>query len=228
MLPYEDDPMRTCKSKNFIIKVMLLVALARPRFDAQELFFGKIGVFPYVVQEPTKRNSFNRVVGTLETKPLTSVRREVMRSYLIEKVLPAIKAKWPREDLGNPIFIQQDNARTHIDHDDAEFCREANKDGFNIRLICQPANSSDLNVLDLGFFNAIQSLQYKESPTTVDELVNVVVKSFETFPTVKSNHIFMTLQLCMIEIMKEKGSHKYKIPHFKKAMLEKKANFQLK
>ena len=99
----------------------------------------------------------------------------------------------------------------HIDHDDAEFCREANKDGFNIRLMCQPANSPDLNVLDLGFFNAIQSLQYKESLTTVDELVNVVVKSFENFPTVKSNHIFLTLQLCMIEIMKEKGSHKYKI-----------------
>ena len=135
------------------------------------------------MQEPTKWNSVNRVAGTLETKSLTSVRREVMRSYLIEKVLPAIKAKWPREDLGNPIFFQQDNARTHIDHDDAEFCREANKDGFNIRLMCQLANSPDFNVLDLEFFNTIQSLQYKESPTTVDELVNVVVKSFETFPT---------------------------------------------
>ena len=156
-LPYEDDPMRTCKNKNFIEKVMFLVALARLRFDAQgnAIFFGKIGVFPFVVQEPAKRNSVNRVAGTLETKPLTLVRREVMRSYLIEKVLPAIKAKWPREDLGNPIFIQQDNARTHNDHDDAEFCLEANKDGFNIRLTCQPANSLDLNVLDLGFFNAI-------------------------------------------------------------------------
>ena len=109
----------------------------------------------------------------------------------------------------------------HIDHDDDEFCREANKDGFNIRLMCQHANSPDLNVLDLGFFSAIQSLQYKESPTTVDELVNDVVKSFETFPIVKFNHIFLTLQLCMIEIMKEKGSHKYKIPHVKKAVLEK-------
>ena len=37
----------------------------------------------------------------------------------------------------------------------------------------------------------------------------------------KSNHIFLILQLCMIEIMKEKGSHKYKIPHVKKEMLEK-------
>ena len=108
-----------------------------------------------------------------------------------------------KRGLRNPIFIQQDNARTHIDHDNAEFCQEANKDGFKICLICQPANSPDLNVLDLGFFGAIQSLKYKESPTTMDELVNAVVKSFETFPTVKSNHIFLTLQLCMIEIMKE-------------------------
>ena len=67
-----------------------------------------------------------------------------------------------KRGLRNPIFIQQDNARTHIDHDDAEFCREANKDGFNIRLMCQLANSQDLNVLDLGFFSSIESLQYKE------------------------------------------------------------------
>ena len=115
LLPDEDDPMRTYKSKNFIRKVMFFVALARPRFDAQgnELFSRKIGVFPFVVQEPAKRNNVNKVASTLETKPLTSVRREVMRSYLIDKVLPAIKAKWPREDLGNSIFIQQDNARTH-------------------------------------------------------------------------------------------------------------------
>ena len=100
---------------------------------------------------------------------------------MIEKVLPAIKAKWPREDLRNPIFIQQDNARTHIDHNDDEFCRVAREDGCDIRLMCQPPNSPDLNVLDLGFFSAIQALQYKELPKTVDEFVNVVFKLFETF-----------------------------------------------
>ena len=76
---------------------------------------------------------------------------------MIEKVLPAIKAKWPREDLRNPIFIQQDNARTHIDHNDDEFCRAAREDGCDIRLMCQPPNSPDLNVLDLRFFSAIQA-----------------------------------------------------------------------
>ena len=70
----------------------------------------------------------------------------------------------------------------------------------------QPPNSPDLNVLDLGFFSTIQSLQYKESPKNIDDLVNIVVKSFEAFPSKKSNHIFLTLQICMIEIMKSRGS----------------------
>ncbi|XP_050920259.1 uncharacterized protein LOC127137895 [Lathyrus oleraceus] len=223
LLPEEDEPHRTCKSKNFIAKVMFLVALTRPRFDSQgnEIFSGKIGIFPFVTQEPAKRTSVNRVAGTMETKAITSVNRDVIRSFLIEKVLPAIKEKWPRDDLGtSTIFIQQDNARTHINYDDQEFIQEATRDGFDIRLMCQPANSPDLNVLDLGFFSAIQSLQHKESPKTIDELVRAVVKSFENFSSVKSNHIFVTLQLCMIEVMKANGSNKYKIPHLNKERLE--------
>ena len=69
----------------------------------------------------------------------------------------------------------------------------------------QLANSPNLNVLDLEFFNTVQSLQHKESPKTMDELINAVVKTFESFPIAKSNHIFLTLQLCMIEIIKVKG-----------------------
>lgn len=88
--------------------------------------------------------------------------------------------------------------------------------------MCQPPNSPYLNVLDLGFFSAIPSLQYKESPKTIDELLNAVVYAYEVFPTIESNRIFITLQLCLIEIMVAKGSHKYKIPHVNKAMLEKK------
>ncbi|WCJ29059.1 hypothetical protein M5689_010721 [Euphorbia peplus] len=189
LLPDEDEPIRTCKSKNFIGKVMFLAAIARPRYDAQgnELFSGKIGIFPFITLEPAKRTSANRVAGTLETKPITSVNREIIKSYLLEKVLPAIKSKWPREDLGLPIYIQQDNARTHVNINDDDFRRVASEDGFDIRLMCQPPNSPDLNILDLGFFNGIQSLQYKE--------------------------------MCMIEIMKARGSHHYKLQHLRKAAL---------
>jgi hypothetical protein len=47
-------------------------------------------------------------------KPITSIKRDVVREFMIQKVLPSIKAKWPREDVNKPIYIQQDNAPSHI------------------------------------------------------------------------------------------------------------------
>ena len=44
----------------------------------------------------------------------------------------------------------------HIAVDDLDFCRAAQADGWDIRLMCQPPNSPDLNILDLGFFAARQ------------------------------------------------------------------------
>ena len=115
LLPEERDPVRSCKSKNFLLKIMFLVAVARPRFDSggNETFSGKIGIFPFVTKEPAKRSSANRVAGTL-TKPINSVGRETCRSFLINK---AIVKKWPATDANRPIYIQQDNARTHINPD---------------------------------------------------------------------------------------------------------------
>lgn len=134
--------------------------------------------------------------------------------------MPAIKEKWPRDSIGEPIFIQQDNARCHIDPSDIEFSQIAMKDGFCIRLINQPPNSPDLNILDLGFFNSIQSLQYKEAPKTLDDWIGGVIKAFDSFSTAKSNRIFVTLQTCMVEIMKNRGCNKYDLPHIRKDIME--------
>nr|GLL21131.1 uncharacterized protein LOC109190808 isoform X1 [Ipomoea trifida] len=146
LLPDEDEPYRTCKSKKFIAKVMFLCAVARPRFDSgrNEMFDGKIGIFPFIYKEAAKRRSKNREAGTLVTKPIESVNKEVTRKWLIDYVLPAIRAKWPLSS-SKSIFIQQDNARPHISVNDAEFLEAAQKDGFDIRLTCQPPNSPDMN-----------------------------------------------------------------------------------
>jgi hypothetical protein len=42
---------------------------------------------------------------------------------MIEKVLPAIKLKWP--DWNRQIIIQQDGATSHISEDDAAFVEAA-------------------------------------------------------------------------------------------------------
>ncbi|KAH0678103.1 hypothetical protein KY284_019188 [Solanum tuberosum] len=226
---HEPDPYRSCKSKNFIPKVMFMAAVARPRFDENgiELFSGKIGIFPFVVKEPAKRNSKNRTVGTLETKPILSVTKDITRTCLIEKILPAIRSKWPASDSNILIFIQQDNARPHIGVNDLEFVEAAKKDGFDIRLCFQPPNSPDLNVLDLGFFRAIQSLQYQKAPSNVDELVKAVERSFDEMKVEQLNHVFLTLQSCMIEVMKDNGGNNYKVPHLNKNTLEREDNLPL-
>jgi hypothetical protein len=39
-----------------------------------------------------KRSSVNQPAGTMKVKPITSIIRDVIRQFMIEKVLPAIKA----------------------------------------------------------------------------------------------------------------------------------------
>ncbi|XP_024636148.2 uncharacterized protein [Medicago truncatula] len=221
LLGDEDEPHRMCRNKNYIGKVMFLVVVARPRFDddGNETFSGKIGCFPIVHKVAAQRSSINRPAGTLETKPIISINREVTRMMYINEVLPALKEKWPQEHAHETIYIQQDNAPCHVPLDDEEFCRAAADGGFDIRLTFQPPNSPDLNVLDLGFFSAIQSLQQQEVTNSVDALIEAVQKIFDAFSAQSSNNIFLTLQSCMTEIMKVKGSNNYKIPHMEKEKL---------
>jgi len=54
-------------------------------------------------------------------KPITSITRDVIRDFMINQVLPAIRSKWPREYVSTPIFIQQDNALSHFKLDDPEY-----------------------------------------------------------------------------------------------------------
>ncbi|KAK9011292.1 hypothetical protein V6N11_044144 [Hibiscus sabdariffa] len=169
--------------------------------------------------EPARRNSKNRQVGTLETKPILSVTKDVTRSCLIDKVLPAIRAKWPSYS-DKTIFIQQDNAKPHIGVDGEEFLQPVSVDDFNFHMFFQPPNSPDLNVLDLGYFRAIQTLQHQESPTTIDELVNALEKSFDELAPESLNNVFLSFQSCMIEIMKIKGGNNYRLPHMSKQRLE--------
>ena len=175
LLPEEDEPHRTCKNKNYIPRLMFLCVCARPRFRNRECVFdGKIGCFPLVNFEQAIRRSGNRLRGAQVIKPITSITRDVIREFMINKVLPAIRAKWPREDVQQPIFIQQDNAPSHLKVDDPIFCEHAKQYGFDIRLICQPPNSPDFNILDLGFFRAIQAIQYKKNAKTMQDLIPAV------------------------------------------------------
>jgi hypothetical protein len=118
----------------------------------------KIGYFPLVTVERAVRDSHNWRQGEEVIKQIQSITRDVIKYFMINRVLLAIRVKRSREDVRKPIFIQQDNAPTHLKVDDPEFCKFANQDGFDIQLICQPANSLDFSILYLGLFQAIQAI----------------------------------------------------------------------
>jgi len=199
---------------------MFLTAVGRPKYDEEGnlTFSRKLGVWPFVKEVPMARSQ-NRERGTLETKSII-VNREVMRQYLLEKVIPAIKDKWPQEDAHKTIFIQQDNARTHVHPNDPAFLETVAATGLDIRLMQQPANSLDMNVLDLGFFNSIQSLTDCGNPETIEDLIHNVEQEFKEYNEAILNRVFLSLQLCMKEVMKIGGGNRYKPPHMNKQRLE--------
>ena len=216
----KDEPKRKVKSKRFGIKVMFLAAVARPRWDLHEnkWFDGKIGIWPFTEVAPAQRRSVNRPAGTMVTKPM-NVSAVAYRCFLIDKLLPAIKATCLANS-ATCIRIQQDNARPHIGPTDVEFTAAAERLELNTRLVCQPPNSPDLNVLDLGFFTSIQALQYEEAPSNIDELIDVVQSSFDKLKKNTLNNVFLTLQKVMEACIMCDGNNTYKLPHINKARLK--------
>lgn len=55
-------------------------------------------------------------------------------------------------DRHRTIWIQQDNATSHVPPNDVDFQVAVAQTGLDIKIMYQPSNSPDMNVLDLGFF----------------------------------------------------------------------------
>ena len=90
---------------------------------------------------------------------------------MINYLLLAIQARCPREDAHKTIWIQQDNAPSHLPSGDAEFAVAVAWTRLDICLRNQPANSPDMNYLDLGFFASLQSLMDRTTSRDMDELI---------------------------------------------------------
>src|SRR5690242_1299453 len=160
------------------------------------------------------------------TKPISVGKQEYL-NMLICKVLPAIREKWPGDEAGRPIYLQQDNAKPHTRPDNAIFMTAAKTTGFDVQLRYQPPNSPDMKVLDLGYFNAIQSLQHLRGPKTVDDLIVDVEESFSSLEPAKLNRVFLSWQQCMISCMTFGGGNNYQLPHMSKQRLEREGIFPI-
>jgi hypothetical protein len=218
----EPAPYRTVAHKSHIKKVMFLCAVARPRWDPVRngWFDGKLGMWPVGSVEAAKRKSKNREKGApvWQNKNMT---QDVYRGLLENELIPAIMTSWPRGQ--KTIRIQQDGAKAHIPENDAWFTESLDElksaVGLEATLYTQPANSPDVNVLDLGFFRAIQSANDEVSKDEL-QLIEHVKKAFDNYPKEKINHVWLTLQSCYNSIIDANGGNDYKIPHMGKERLE--------
>ena len=114
------------------------------------------------------------------------------------------------------VFVQQDNASPHCLLTDKVVKAEGEKDGWEISLVSQPANSPDLNVLDLGFFSSLQALQQKKEMRSIDDVIAAVKEAFEEVDRMTFDNTFGTLMSVMEQILLAKGGNKISIPHVKK------------
>ncbi len=152
--------------------------------------------------------------------------------FLTTLVMPSkgflkIREKWPRwffatpHDKSSKITVQQENARPHTLLDDSKILAAGCTGRFNIRMAQQPANSPDLNVLDLGLFNAIDKLQHKKPHCNVEELIVEVKHAYEDLSPAVINRAFVLLQGVMEQIVIHNGDNNFPIPHMGKCKTEK-------
>ena len=221
LLPEEKNPKRCVKSKSHITKVMFLCAVAHPCFNpsANSWWDGKLGIWPIGDWEPAKRASKNRPRGTLVWKNKL-VTKGVYRELLISKLLLAIVEKWPWTDrVSRKIWIQQDGTKSHISADDNEFKEALQDQEINAGLYTQAANSLDVNLLDLGFFRAIQSFN-DATPKNEEELIQLVQVAYTNYPRKRLNCMWLTLHSVFSQIILCNGDNDYNIEHLSKEKLE--------
>jgi hypothetical protein len=82
-----------------------------------------------------------------------------------------------------------------------------------------PRTNPDLNILDLGNFNAIQSLQHRKLAYNIDSPIKAVEGSFLELEVKTLEKCFLTLQAVMEQIVLAEGGNSYDLPRVKRKYL---------
>lgn len=223
----EELPERHVKHKNFIGKVMFFCAQARPRWDpnTNSMWDGKLGIWPIGKYTKAQRRSVNREAGTTEWENET-IDNDAYRHLLVNKVFTAILDKWPQGQFADDTFkikIQQDGAGGHCCHTD-DYIEEALEIlGLTdkLSLYTQPSNSPDMNLCDLGLFNALQQSYWDEAPKNPVEIIECVTRTYKEYPTNMINRLWLSLLQNYNEVIDHHGCNQYPQPHMGKEALEK-------
>ncbi len=146
-----------------------------------------------------------------------NVDKDKYREFMVQKVIPKIKTVFPRQR-GTRIIIQQDNASPHGIENDPQV-RRACSSGPAISIINQPSKSPDFNVLDLGFFSSIQTIQNRTHARSISELINEVTTAFDQTSMETLDNVWLSLHRCLLSTLRSKGGNQKKMPRSKDSNL---------
>jgi len=203
--------------KSHIEKVMFIAVVGVPQYSLNgEFFDGKIGIFPVVRTEIAQRRSKNRPRGA-EVLKLISLNAEEYYNVMTrpDGILSKVKAKmpWLKE---SGIVIQHDGASPHNGKgNDARLLIAGQENNWNITFITQPAQSPDLNKLDLCLFNSMQreADRIKGDGTSIDVIIERVSKEWEAYDHMKLTRAHALWHVVFRCILENEGSNQYQLPH---------------
>lgn len=217
VFPGQEITPRRVSHKSHITKVMVVTAVGYPHRRPDGSFFdGKIGMWAVTEQVPAARSSKNRPAGTLETKPVIFTSEFYKNLWQQPNGIRAgIRRKlYHRKTSG--IIIQQDGATPHTGCASVDIINAYIQQGnWNCTLITQPAQSPDLNLLDLGLFHGMKSEAdgIKGDGRNIDTCIQRMKEAFASYdPTsieINWGVLFEVYRL----ILQDNGNNSFKVPH---------------
>lgn len=210
ILPGQSFTSQSTRHKSHIIKVMFIAVVGMPQMVNGEWWDGKIGMFPVTRVTQAVRTSVNRPAGAdvIENVSLSAdVYYEMMTGE--GGILATIREKmaWARDA---HIVIQHDGAPGHWGGGNNVRLRDAALEGgWNITFETQPAQSPDLNLCDLCFFNSLQkaSFQIRSQSNTIEQLIATVQQAWAEYDSLKLERAWGHLFARYREILFQKGSN---------------------
>ncbi|CAM9364093.1 unnamed protein product [Choristocarpus tenellus] len=117
---------------------------------------------------------------------------EVYEKMLTEKVLPALVSHQCllKQDI---VFLQDNNVRPHTESAEKPVDDWVTARGFSICVLKQPAQSLDLNTLDLRIFFSLQTRAGCLRSDNIEELAQFVVKRYEEYDTETHKKVWQSL-----------------------------------
>lgn len=233
---------RKVVSKTQMASLMFLVALVPPQMspDNETYCDGKICCKPFAELKHAVKASKNRPQGTLEVVGynvdaesffemmtandgvIASVRQKL--PWLVNDTLRITlseggnedSADDPQADDGGGVRVRMDNAKPHIGKDNIEQLNIWARDKqINVSFVLQPAQSPDLNLLDLCIFKGLSRAanNYNVHSKNVDDILYNVMHTFDAYPSDAIARAVAFQFSVYREVLKSHGENTYELPH---------------